>query len=191
MSSILPRQVKAVSPLTCPSPSQLLNPAPSPTLPLQMLTYFDTDLTFAHSAFRNTSRCLLRAPPLLHGLLCFTSAVILKVCGFAGALVSPFLARRFGRKHILIAGFAIITTCFLIIGAVNEKYPTNGTSGASQSAGAAMLAFVSIYEFVRHLHAISWSRRGPDPLLPPFSLSRTAFNDSQSAPPLSTGLLDV
>ncbi|GJN93847.1 hypothetical protein Rhopal_006906-T1 [Rhodotorula paludigena] len=73
--------------------------------------------------------------------------LILKVCGFAGALVSPFLARRFGRKHILIAGFAIITTCFLIIGAVNEKYPTNGTSGASQSAGAAMLAFVSIYEF--------------------------------------------
>ncbi|GAA6006092.1 uncharacterized protein JCM10292_006546 [Rhodotorula paludigena] len=89
----------------------------------------------------------------------FRNTIILKVCGFAGALVSPFLARRFGRKHILIAGFAIITTCFLIIGAVNEKYPTNGTSGASQSAGAAMLAFVSIYEFTYNWSAgpIAWA----------------------------------
>lgn len=67
------------------------------------------------------------------------------MCGFIGALTAPFLARYFGRKTILIAGFSLMTACFTVVGAVNEGKLLH--SPKDKPAGAALVAFVCLYQF--------------------------------------------
>lgn len=89
-------------------------------------------------------------------LLCWVT-VILQVCGFIGALSAPVLARYFGRKTILIAGFSLMCMCFTIVGATNEGKLIHSPKDAP--AGAALVAFVCLYQFAYNMSCgpLAWA----------------------------------
>ncbi|GAA5978610.1 hypothetical protein JCM11641_002787 [Rhodosporidiobolus odoratus] len=76
----------------------------------------------------------------------FRNTIILSVCGFIGACMAPFLARYVGRKTLLATAFGISAGCFLIVGALNEVYPTKGTGSKNEASGQALVAMVCIFQ---------------------------------------------
>ncbi|BGO95227.1 hypothetical protein NBRC10512_002983 [Rhodotorula toruloides] len=87
----------------------------------------------------------------------FRNTIILQVCGFIGALSAPVLARYFGRKTILIAGFSLMCMCFTIVGATNEGKLIHSPKDAP--AGAALVAFVCLYQFAYNMSCgpLAWA----------------------------------
>ncbi|GAA6015523.1 hypothetical protein JCM10207_008623 [Rhodosporidiobolus poonsookiae] len=76
----------------------------------------------------------------------FRNTIILQVCGFAGAVAAPFLARYVGRKTLLATSFGISTVCFLIVGTLNEVYPTSGGGTKNMASGQTLVAMVCIFQ---------------------------------------------
>jgi len=89
-----------------------------------------TDFSFASVFFQVASP----------GSNAFTDAIILKCCGLLGALSAPFLARYFGRKTLLLFGFATTTITMFTVAIVYTIAPK------STSGGKALIAMVCCYE---------------------------------------------
>jgi len=70
----------------------------------------------------------------------FTNTTILKAVGVIGALISPFVARYFGRKTILVGGFAVTTVTILLV-AIMATFVPKG-----DAAGRALMALICIYD---------------------------------------------
>ena len=69
----------------------------------------------------------------------FTDNIIVQACGFATALVSMPVARRFGRRPILLTGFSVTSISMLLVAILYTVAPKN------TSAGKAMVAFVCLF----------------------------------------------
>lgn len=86
-----------------------------------------------------------------------TLTVIFQCCGFAGAAAAPFLARYVGRKTLLACSFGASTICYLIVGTLNEVYPTKGSGTSNQASGQTLVAMVCIFIAVRSLFSFTSS----------------------------------
>ncbi|GAA5827743.1 hypothetical protein JCM11251_007651 [Rhodosporidiobolus azoricus] len=89
----------------------------------------------------------------------FRNTIIFQCCGFAGAVAAPILAAYVGRKTLLAWSFGVATICFLIVGTLNEIFPTKGSGASNQSSGKTLVSMVCIYiaAYNVSIGPIAWS----------------------------------
>ncbi|GAA5918355.1 hypothetical protein JCM6882_007297 [Rhodosporidiobolus microsporus] len=89
----------------------------------------------------------------------FRNTIIFQCCGFVGALSAPFLAMYVGRKTLLLGSFGASTICFLVVGALNEVYPTTGGGSSNRASGQTLVAMICIFiaAYNVSIGPIAWS----------------------------------
>ena len=83
----------------------------------------------------------------------FYSNLAFQACVFGGAIVSPFIVERFGRRAAILVGYSVMASCMLLVSSVSS-----GLGIASFTVQQVLIAFLCIWGFTfgASVSANSW-----------------------------------